>query len=173
MPDPAHSVRGHPLPAGTSLDRLPPEQVELVLAHARLLQAAAHPEQRQRLLRGRNLALICESASDPDAVAFREAAMDLGAHVSHLRPALADLRTPSLRQHTARMLARLYQGIECQGVPHDLVDELGRDAGIPVYDGIASPEHPVARLATLLDGAEPIEQRRRLILQAVLMSTLA
>ena len=160
------------MPLGANLDRLLPEQIELLLANARLLQRAVGPLQRQGLLRGRNLALICESADDADAVVFLEAASDLGAHVSHIRPSLSDLRAPAALQHTARMLGRLYHGIECQGMPADLVSQLGWEAGIPVYDGVASPRHPVARLAKLLGAGESFDKERQLILQAVLMSTL-
>jgi ornithine carbamoyltransferase len=145
---------------------------ELVLANACLLQRAMRPFQRQGLLRGTNLALICESADDADAVVFLEAASDLGAHVAHIRPNLSDLHAPAVLQHTARMLGRLYQGIECQGLPADLVSRLGREAGIPVYDGVSRSEHPVAGLAKLLSGGESVEKGRQLIVQAVLMSTV-
>ena len=70
------------------------------------------------------------------------------------------------------MLGRLYQGIECQGMPADLVHELGREAGIPVYDAVSRPEHPVARLAELLPRGKSVEKDRQLIVQAVLMSTI-
>jgi ornithine carbamoyltransferase len=163
---------GKLLPPGAALDHLLPEQAELVLANARLLQRAMRPFQRQGLLRGRNLALICESAEDADALVFLEAASDLGAHVSHIRPSLSDLQAPAVLQHTARVLGRLYEGIECQGLPADLVGRLRREAGIPVYDGVSRPEHPVARLAKLLPGGESFEKGPRLIVQAVLMSTV-
>lgn len=160
------------MPLGAALDHLLPEQAELVLANARLLQRPMRPGQRQALLRGRNLALICESADDADAVAFLDAASELGAHVSHIRPSLSDLQASSVLQHTARMLGRLYEGIECQGLPADLVSRLRREAGIPVYDGVSMPEHPVAGLAKLLPGGESFEKGRQLIVQAVLMSTV-
>nr|HET7858171.1 ornithine carbamoyltransferase [Caldimonas sp.] len=125
---------------------------------------------RQTLLRGKKLALLCESEEGADAILFREAAAELGAHVSHVRPRLGDLRQPEDLQHTARMLGRLYDGIECQGLAHDLVELVGREAGIPVYDGLASERHPTARLAAMLDVAQPAA--RQLVLQTVLLSTL-
>lgn len=165
-------MRSSLLPSGTRLDHLSPGDLELVLANARLLQRAADPLQRQGLLRGKNLALMCESADGADATLFRRAAVELGAHVSHIRPSLSELSIPEIRRHTARMLGRLYQGIECQGLPSDLVSEVCREAGIPVYDGVASQTHPFARLASLLDGGESQENNRQLILQAVLVSTI-
>jgi ornithine carbamoyltransferase len=155
------------------LDPVAAIDLELVLANARRLRSATDPRQRKALLRGRNLALLCESADSADAVRFRDAATELGALVSHLRPGLSDLSAPEPRRHTARMLGRLYQGIECQGLPADVVVAVGRDACVPVYDGVATATHPSARLASLLDGRDPPERNRQLILQAVLVSTVA
>ncbi len=165
-------MRSSLLSFGARLDHPSAGDLEVVLGNARLLQRAADPLQRQGLLRGKNLALLCESADGADATLFRRAASELGAHVSHIRPSLSDLSVLDVRRHTARMLGRLYQGIECQGLPADLVSEVGREAGIPVYDGVASETHPFACLASLLDGGESVENNRRLILQAVLMSTI-
>jgi ornithine carbamoyltransferase len=143
----------------------------VLLGNARLLQRAAEP--RQTLLRGKKLALLCESEEGADATLFRDAASELGAHVSHIRPRLADLHQAEDLQHTARMLGRLYDGIECQGLAHDLVELVGREAGVPVYDGLASERHPTASLATMLGDAEPPKKLRQLVLQTVLLSTLA
>jgi ornithine carbamoyltransferase len=159
-----------PVPSA-NLERLSARDSDVLLGNARLLQRAVEP--RQTLLRGKKLALLCESEEGADAMLFREAAADLGAHVSHVRPHLSDLRQPDDLQHTARMLGRLYDGIECQGLAHDLVELVGREAGVPVYDGLASERHPTARLAALLDVAEPPGKLRQLVLQTVLLSTLA
>ena len=79
----------------------------------------------------------------------------------------------TILQHTARMLGRLYDGIECQGIAPELVELVGREAGVPVYDGLASDRHPTARLAALLGGTESPGTLRQLVLQTVLLSTLA
>ena len=155
-----------------SLSHLSPGDCELLLANARLLQRAAVLHGTQGLLRGKNLGLMCESADGPDALLFWRAASDLGAHVSHIRPGLSDLSTPAVLQHTARMLGRLYHGIECQGLSPDLVRQMAHEAGVPVYDGVAGAEHPTAVLAAVLGGDESAEQNRQVILQAVLVSTL-
>jgi ornithine carbamoyltransferase len=159
-----------PVPSA-NLERLSASDSDVLLGNARLLQRAAEP--RQTLLRGKKLALLCESEEGADALLFREAAAGLGAHVSHVRPRLTDLREADELQHTARLLGRLYDGIECQGLAHELVELVGREAGVPVYDGLASERHPTARLATLLEDAEPPVNRRQLVLQTVLLSTLA
>jgi ornithine carbamoyltransferase len=173
MSDPSASpIRSSLLPAGASLDRLSPGDLALVLANARLLEVSTSPLERQNLLRGKNLALICASADDTDALLFQRAALDLGAHLAYIRPDLSEPSTSAVFKHTARMLGRLYQAVECQGVPPTVVAEVGREAGIPVYHALASRDHPLAQLARLLDGGEKEERNRGLIIQAVLLSTI-
>ena len=146
-----------------------------VLDHARALQQAAEAGESRPLLRGRKFGLLCEidNASDDDAALFRRAATELGAHVAHIRPSLTELSTPQEVQHTARMLGRLYDAVECQGMAPALVHQVGVDAGVPVYDGIASPNHPTAKLALLLGGGASTLDKRRFVLQAALLSTIA
>jgi ornithine carbamoyltransferase len=159
--------------SSASLGRLSPGDLDILLGNARLLQRAADPRQARSLLRGKKLALLCESEDGADAVLFRSAASELGAHVSHIRPHLGDLSRPDDLQHTARMLGRLYDGIECQGLAPGLVDVVGREAGVPVYDGVALAGHPTARLAGMIGGDEAPARLRQLVLQTVLLSTLA
>lgn len=173
MSDPsATPIRGSQLPAGTLLGRLSPADRALVLANARLLEASTSPLQRQRLLRGKNVALVCASPDDGDALLFQRAAAELGAHVSHVRPDLPEPGSSPVFLHTARMLGRLYQAVECEGVEAGVVAELARTAGIPVYDGLACARHPLAALADALDADTDDERKRRLIVQAVLVSTI-
>ena len=160
------------MPFGAGLDPLLPAQVERVLATARWLRRSPEPL-RRRILRDSNLALICESAEHRDAVFFLEAAAGLGARVAHTRIGLSDLRTPAVLEQTARMLGRLYQAVECHGMPEDLVRALGGQAGIPVFCGLASPEHPLAQLARAIQDRAPDEQCHRLVVQAALVSSLA
>lgn len=148
-----------------------PHELNIVLTSARTLQRAARAGMTQPLLRGKNLGLLCET-DDDDAVLFRRAASELGAHVAHIRPSLSDSSTPEEVQHTARMLGRLYDGVECQGVAPSLVRQISDEAGVPVYDGIASPRHPTAKLAEQLSGDTSPADNRRFVLQAVLLSTL-
>ena len=159
--------------SSASLDPLSRGDSDVLLGNARLLQSATEPRQTKTLLRGKKLALLCESDDGADAMLFRSAASALGAHVSHIRPQLSDLRQPDELQHTARMLGRLYDGIECQGLAAALVEVVGREAGVPVYNGLASARHPTAHLAGLLGDDESPTARRELVLQTVLLSTLA
>ena len=156
----------------TTVGAMPPIDAEARRARARALQQAARAGTTQPLLRGKNLGLLCEAADNGDAELFRRAAVELGAHVAHLPPSLSESSTPQEVQHTARMLGRLYDAVECQGMAPALVLQMGHDAGIPIYDGIASPRHPTATLAALLgDGASPADNRR-FVVQALLLNTL-
>jgi ornithine carbamoyltransferase len=168
----ASPIRGSQLPPGAMLGRLSPVDTALVLANARLLESTASPLQRQGLLRGKNVALLCASPDDVDAMLFQRAAAELGAHVSHIRPDLPEPSSSEVFRHTAQMLGRLYQAVECEGIASGVVADLGSAAGIPVYDALASRRHPLAALADSLDGGADDERNRRLIVQAVLVSTI-
>ena len=160
-----------------AFDPIAPRDVAFVLDNARALQLAAQAGDLRTLLRGRKFGLLCEVDTDSDrasdAALFRRAAVELGAHVAHIRPSLTDLSTPQEVQNTARMLGRLYDAVECQGMAHELVHQMGVDAGVPVYDGIASQCHPTAKLDDLLGGDASKLDKRRFVLQAVLLSTVA
>ena len=152
----------------------PPGVAEALLASARLLQQAEPGADTHSLLRGKNLGLVCESEQDPDAILFRDAASALGASISYIRP---DLSLPGGAAgadlvRTARILGRLYDGIECQGLAATIVCQLRRDAGVPVFEGLACPSHPTALLAQRLAGSDSATTKRLLILQAVLLFEL-
>ena len=156
-----------------AFDPIAPRDASFVLDHARALQLAARSGDMRASLRGRKFGLMCEADQSGDAALFRRAAVELGAHVAHIRPSLTGLSTPQDVQHTARMLGRLYDAVECQGIAADLVHQMGIDAGVPVYDGIASQQHPTAKLDGLLDGDSSPLDKRRFVVQAVLLSTVA
>ena len=164
-----------------AFDPIAPRDVAFVLDNARALQLAAQAGDLRSMLRGRKFGLLCEVDIDSDsdsvrasaAALFRRAAVELGAHVAHIRPSLTDLSTPQEVQNTARMLGRLYDAVECQGMASELVHQMGVDAGVPVYDGIASQRHPTAKLGDLLGGDASKLDKRRFVLQAVLLSTVA
>ena len=165
-------------------DPIAPRDAALVLDRARALQRAAVTGGLPASLRGRKLGLLCEAgdagagagtgadADVDDAALFRRAAVELGAHVAHIRPSLTELSTLPDVQRTARMLGRLYDAIECQGMATELVHQVGIAAGVPVYDALASAKHPTARLADLLEGEASPPDKRRFVLQAVLLSTI-
>jgi ornithine carbamoyltransferase len=145
----------------------------LLLASARSLQAAAAAGRIQALLRGKNLGLLCRDDTLAEAVLFRSAATELGAHVAHIGMSLSERSTAQEVAHTARMLGRLYDAVECQCLASTVVQQMADAAGIAVYDGIASPGHPTARLAAQLGADNPVGANRRFVLQALLLNTMA
>lgn len=155
-----------------ALERLSPGQTSTLLAQARALQRAARSGTPQPLLKGKNLGLLCQADDDADALLFRHAAEELGARVSHVRPSLSEASSAQEVAHTARMLGRLYDAIECQGMPSALVSRMADAAGVPVYAGIATPGHPTAVLAEQVGGAAPGTDNRRFVVQALLLSTV-
>ena len=153
---------------------MPHGDASVVLAQARALQRAALAGHSQPILRGKNLGLLCASDDNAlDAGLFRRAATGLGAHVAQIRASLSDTSTPEEVQHTARLLGRLYDAIECQGMPSTLVQQVAQVVDIPVFEGLASAEHPTAALAEQLDLASPAPDRRMFVVQAVLLGSLA
>lgn len=143
-----------------------------LVALARDLLSTSRAGTAGRVLRGKNLAVLCDTVDADGAELFQRAASDLGAQVAHLRPSLSKFSTPQEIQHTARVLGRLYDAMDCVGMPADLVHQIGVAAGVPVFEAISSSRHPTARLADQLNG-EAIEDKRCALMQAVLLGALA
>ncbi|MDQ6629741.1 MAG: ornithine carbamoyltransferase [Pseudomonadota bacterium] len=155
-----------------SLDPLSMRDSRVLLENARTLQRVAEAGRSQSLLLGKKFGLLCESEQGEEASRFRRAATDLGAHVAHIRPSLSELSATADVQGTARMLGRLYDGIECQGVAPAVVKWLADASGVPVYGGLASTQHPTARLAESIGGAGSAAESRHFMIQSVLLSTI-
>ena len=157
-----------------SPEELGRDELLALMAHAgRLGQAAADGVAPPQLLRGKRLALLSDSHDSPAATAFRQAATELGAHVARVRNGAPQ---EAGRRDRAALLGQLYDAIECQGLPASELAQLRRDAGVPVFDGIGSPTHPLhasaALLAPVQDAALQARQRHHL-LQALLCRVLA
>lgn len=144
-----------------------PADYDAIVAIARSLQRDQASALR---LTGRNLALLGPSDS-PDAARFEAAGQALGARVARL-PHQPDVERPRELRRIGDALGHLYDAVECLGVPPSAVEPLRHAAGIPVFDGISSDAHASAALAERLDPALPLETRRSLILQAILLQTL-
>ena len=85
---------------------------------------------------------------------------------------LSERSRPAEVAHTARMLGRLYDAVECQGMAHAVVQQVADEAGVAVYDGLATEEHAGARLAEQLGDEAAPGDNRRFVLQAYLLSTI-
>jgi len=115
----------------------------------------------QRLV-GRNVALIFEKTSTRTRSAFEVAAHDQGAHVTYIGPDDSQLGRKESVKDTARVLGRMFDGIEYRGFGQEDVETLARYAGVPVWNGLTDQWHPTQMLAdmlTMLDhGARPISE---------------
>jgi ornithine carbamoyltransferase len=105
--------------------------------------------ERQRL-QGKNIALIFEKSSTRTRCAFEVAAYDQGAHVTYLGPSGSHMGAKEAMKDTARVLGRMYDGIEYRGFGQDIVEELAQYAGVPVWNGLTNEFHPTQVLADLL-----------------------
>lgn len=150
-----------------SLERLSTEDQAALLGSARVLQGT-DDGRKLAMLKGCNLGLLSRADCAEEAARFCRAAAALGAHVARLHPHAGTAHVAE----TARMLAQLYDGIEFLECDAEIAQTLEKTADVRVYRGIASPRHPTAALAERLDETRPLEDRRRAVIQAVLLSTL-
>lgn len=101
-------------------------------------------------LRGKNIALIFEKTSTRTRCAFEVAAHDLGMGTTYLEPSGSQIGKKESIADTARVLGRMYEGIEYRGFGQEIVEELAKYAGVPVWNGLTNEDHPTQMLADLL-----------------------
>ncbi|MFD5774604.1 ornithine carbamoyltransferase [Streptomyces fungicidicus] len=118
------------------------------------LKAAKRAGTEQRYLRGRNVALIFEKTSTRTRCAFEVAAADQGASTTYLDPSGSQMGHKESVRDTARVLGRMYDGIEYRGDSQDKVEEFAAYAGVPVYNGLTDDWHPTQMLADVLTMTE-------------------
>jgi len=127
-----------------------PNEIEFLLNLSADLKRAKYAGTEQPRLAGKNIALIFEKGSTRTRCAFETAAYDQGAHVTYLGPTGSQLGTKETMKDTARVLGRMYDGIEYRGFGQERVEELARYAGVPVWNGLTNEFHPTQVLADLL-----------------------
>jgi len=113
------------------------------------LRMEKHMGQRFSRLAGRNIALIFEKTSTRTRSAFEVAAHDEGAHVTYLGPDDSQLGRKESMKDTARVLGRMFDGIEYRGSAQQTVETLGAYAGVPVWNGLTDDWHPTQMLADI------------------------
>lgn len=101
-------------------------------------------------LKGKNVALIFEKTSTRTRCAFEVAAHDLGMGSTYLDPSGSQIGKKESIADTARVLGRMYDGIEYRGFGQEIVEELAHYAGVPVWNGLTNEDHPTQMLADLL-----------------------
>lgn len=140
-----------------------PSEIHFLLTLAADLKKAKYAGYEQQHLKGKNIALIFEKTSTRTRCAFEVAAFDQGAQVTYLGPSGSQIGHKESMKDTARVLGRMYDGIEYRGFGQEIVEELAQFAGVPVWNGLTNEFHPtqiLADLMTMLEhaGGKPLNQ---------------
>lgn len=127
-----------------------PKEIKFMLDLSMDLKKAKYAGTEQQTLKGKNIALIFEKASTRTRCAFETAVYDQGGNVTYLGPSGSQIGAKETMKDTARVLGRMYDGIEYRGFGQDIVEELGAFAGVPVWNGLTNEFHPTQILADFL-----------------------
>ena len=127
-----------------------PAEIEGLIDLAADLKAKKKAGIPHRLCEGKSVALIFEKTSTRPRCAFEVAAADLGMHPTYLDPSGSQLGKKESIADTARVLGRMYDGIEYRGYGQEIVEELAAYAGVPVFNGLTNEFHPTQILADFL-----------------------
>jgi len=135
------------------------DELKFLIQLAKELKAAKYGGYEQPRLTGKNIALIFEKASTRTRCAFEVAAHDQGAHVTYLGPEGSQIGQKESMKDTARVLGRMYDGIEYRGFAQATVEILGKYAGVPVWNGLTNEFHPTQILADVMTMSEQSPKR--------------
>ena len=127
-----------------------PEEITYLIDLAAELKEMKKQGIMHNSLTGKNIALIFEKTSTRTRCAFEVAAYDLGMHVTYLDPASSQFGGKESVADTARVLGRMYDGIEYRGFAQETVEELAKYAGVPVWNGLTDEFHPTQMIADML-----------------------
>ena len=125
-------------------------EIKYLLDLSRDLKRAKYAGTEQQKLKGKNIALIFEKTSTRTRCAFEVAAYDQGAQVTYIDPNSSQIGHKESMKDTARVLGRMYDGIEYRGFKQSIVQELADYAGVPVFNGLTDEFHPTQMLADVL-----------------------
>jgi len=131
-----------------------PDELRFLLKLSADLKAAKYGGYEQQRLKSKNIALIFEKASTRTRCAFEVAAFDQGAHVTYLGPEGSQIGHKESMKDTARVLGRMYDGIQYRGFAQETVEILAQYAGVPVWNGLTNEFHPTQILADMLTMGE-------------------
>ena len=145
-----------------------PTEIQFLLDLAADLKKAKYTGTEQPRLTGKNIALIFEKTSTRTRCAFEVAAHDQGAHVTYLGPTGSQIGVKESMKDTARVLGRMYDGIEYRGFAQKTVEELAQYSGVPVWNGLTNEFHPTQILADFLTMREHVDKPLREVSYAYL-----
>ncbi|MDV3429207.1 MAG: ornithine carbamoyltransferase [Bacillota bacterium] len=127
-----------------------PKEINYFLDLARDLKRAKYTGTEQQTLKGKNIVLLFEKDSTRTRCAFEVGALDQGAHVTYLGPTGSQMGKKESIADTARVLGRMYDGIEYRGYDQSVVEDLAKYSGVPVWNGLTTQDHPTQVLADFL-----------------------
>jgi ornithine carbamoyltransferase len=127
-----------------------PEEIKYLLDLSKELKAAKYAGTETQRLKGKNVVLLFAKDSTRTRCAFEVAAFDQGAAVTFIGPSGSQMGKKESMKDTARVLGRMYDGIEYRGFGQEIVEELGAHAGVPVWNGLTDEFHPTQVLADFL-----------------------
>ncbi|MCD6366051.1 MAG: ornithine carbamoyltransferase [Bacteroidales bacterium] len=131
-----------------------PREIQFFLDMAFDLKKAKYTGTETQRLKGKNIALIFEKSSTRTRCAFETAGYDQGANITYLGPSGSQIGQKESMKDTARVLGRMYDGIEYRGFGQAVVEELGQYAGVPVWNGLTTEFHPTQILADFMTMVE-------------------
>ena len=135
---------------------LTPEEIRYLLDLSHDLKAKKRAGLAGDTLKGKNIVLLFEKTSTRTRCAFEVAALDEGAHVTFLDSGSSQMGKKESLEDTARVLGRYYDAIEYRGFKQQVVEDLARYSGVPVFNGLTDVDHPTQILADLLTIEEHI-----------------
>ena len=127
-----------------------PKEIQFLLDLSADLKKAKYAGTEQQQLKGKNIVILFEKDSTRTRCAFEVAAYDQGAHVTYLGPSGSQMGKKESMKDTARVLGRMYDGIEYRGYSQEIVETLAKYAGVPVWNGLTTEYHPTQILADFL-----------------------
>ena len=127
-----------------------PEEINGLIDYAIELKKLKKAGIPHKLCEGKSIALVFEKTSTRTRCAFEVAAADLGMHPTYLDPSGSQIGKKESIKDTARVLGRMYDGIEYRGFGQEIVEELSKYAGVPVWNGLTNEFHPTQILADFM-----------------------
>lgn len=127
-----------------------PQEIGYMLKLGHDLKSAKYSGTEQQMLRGKNIVLIFEKTSTRTRSAFEVAALDQGAHVTFIGSSGSQIGIKESIKDTARVLGRMYDGIEYRGYAQKIVEDLATYSGVPVWNGLTDEFHPTQILADFM-----------------------
>lgn len=126
------------------------EEIRYLIDLSKEFKDKKHNKISHKYLEGKNIAIIFEKDSTRTRCSFEVAAYDLGMHVTYLGPTGSQMGKKESIADTARVLSRLYDGIEYRGWGQNIVEELAKNSNVPVWNGLTNEFHPTQMLADFM-----------------------